>query len=125
MAQRELHGVRIEPDGSRTDVTMPGSESVYRFYERELGAHAETGRYGTPESAVLAVVHELSAVDGQPVNGAATAFVNQIRGGQLTYWLHGTILFFGLDPHSGDTTDLTAEQRTVLASLPAPTGGAR
>ncbi|MFE6903840.1 DUF3846 domain-containing protein [Streptomyces sp. NPDC057717] len=124
MTQHDLHGVRIEPDGSQSDVAVPASEPMLRYCERQLGGWTETGRYGTPESVIIAVVHETSARDGQ-VNGAATAFVNQIRGGQLTYWLHGTVFFFGFDPHSGDTIDLTAEQRTILATLPAPTGGVR
>lgn len=122
---RDLHGVRVDPDGTRTDITVPAGTMRDAFRE-QLGGDIEFAHYGTAESAITAVVHETGVLDGLPVNGDAEVFVCHLRGGQLGYRLHGPVLFFGFNPYRADTVDLTADQRGILDRLPVyGKGGAR
>ncbi|MFD9192935.1 DUF3846 domain-containing protein [Streptomyces phaeochromogenes] len=118
MAQRDLHGVRVDPDGTRTAITIPAAK-LREQLRTEVGGHIEFAYYGTAASAVTAVVHETGMLDGLPVNGDAETFVCHMRGGQLGYHLHGPIVFLGYDQSSRDVVDLTADQRGILNRLPA------
>lgn len=125
MVTANLHGVRVDPDGTRTAITVPAATMRDRFRE-EVGGDIEYAYYGTSASAVTAVVHETGMLDGLPVNGDAETFVCHMRGGQLGYRLHGVVLFFGHDPQRRDIVDLTADQRGILNRLPVyGKGGAR
>lgn len=117
MTIRDLHGVRVDTDGTRTDVTIPAGTLLSRLRE-EIGGDIEFAHYGTAESAVTAVVHETGMVDGLPVNGDAETFICHMRRGQLGYRLHGPIVFFGFDQISRNIVGLTADQRGILNRLP-------
>ncbi|MEU6661205.1 hypothetical protein [Streptomyces sp. NPDC046821] len=119
----DLHGVRLEPDGTQRDIIV-AAHNLHDTLRRELDGPVEFGHYGTVESAVSLAVHEFSALNGSPVNGPATAFVSALRGEQLSYWLHGSVILFGYDPQRGDLVDLSDEQRTTLSKIPAVGGAA-
>jgi len=120
----ELHGVRVDVDGTRTDITIPAGTRLSDYFREQLGGWPEYGHYGTAAdpTGITAVVHETSARD-MPVNGAATTFACQIRSGQLDYYLHGPVFFFGFDRACGATVSLTGEQRAVLGRLPVYSKG--
>lgn len=125
MTQRDLHGVRVDTDGTRTEISIPASTLHERLRE-EVGGHIEFAHCGTSASAVTAVVHETGMLDGLPANGDAETFVCHIRRGQLGYRLYGPICFFGFDQADRNIVDLTADQRGILNRLPVyGKGGAR
>jgi hypothetical protein len=121
----DLHGVRVDTDGTRTAVTISVA-TMNESLRKEVGGDIEFAHYGTAQSAVTAVVHESGMPDGLPVNGDAETFVCHMRGGQLGYHLYGPVVFFGFDPARVATIDLTGDQRAILNRLPVyGKGGAR
>lgn len=109
----DLHGVRVEIDGTRRDLTIP-ADDYQSALRQELGGYVEFAHYGTAESAVCAVVGETSAYKMRP-NKPATQFVEALRGGgSLGYWLHGPVVFLGYLPRADLVTDLSGTQRALL-----------
>jgi hypothetical protein len=112
-----LSAVRIDPDGTVTNVAPPCDVFDRAAWLREqLGGWVDMAHYGTADHAVALVVHETSAVDGQPANCVATILVEELRGEPLGYHLHGPVVLFGYE-RPGIVSDLRAETRELLASI--------
>lgn len=118
MATTGLRGVRIDTDGTRTDITSPAGTDPSAWLRKELGGWPEHAYYGHGDLAVTAVVHESGMSDGLPVNGAATTFVCLIRNDQLGYYLYGPVYFFGLDRTRGALVTLAGQERELLDRQP-------
>jgi len=111
-----LNGVRVEADGTRSNIAIPASNRS-AFLKEELGGWPEYAHYGTPDFAACVIVHETSVIDGLPVNRAATQFAALTRGGPLSYSLHGPVILLGYQPRTDTLTDLTDHQRSLLLTL--------
>ncbi|MGW2837363.1 hypothetical protein ACWCWD_06580 [Streptomyces sp. NPDC001493] len=105
--------VRIDPDGTQTDVALPAHAPGDVLAEL-LGGWPEYAHYGTPSSAVCVVVHETSMLDGHADNPVVTQLVERVIGGPLSYTLCGTAVVLGYLPGSDELVDLTAKHRLLL-----------
>ncbi|MEU1078216.1 hypothetical protein ABZ404_37130 [Streptomyces sp. NPDC005878] len=114
MTPTPLHGVRVDPDGTITDITIPDALHMREHLMTLLGGYIEYGHYGSRESAVTAVVHETSAIDGHPRNDPATRYIAALRDAMPGYWLHGPVVFLGYQVRADIVTDLTPEQHAQL-----------
>lgn len=112
----DLQAVRIDTDGTHTPLTVP-HHAPTTFVRQQLDGWPEYAHYGTPESAICAIVHETGMIDGLPKNERATKFVGLVRGCLTDYWLHGPVIFVGYDPHADELVDLAADQLAMLDKL--------
>jgi hypothetical protein len=123
----DLRGVRVDPDGTLTDIAIPDGGRLLDIAREQLGGDIDFGHYGRPGATITVIVNDTSIIDGLPANRLVTDFVGHVRGGPLyAYTLCGPALVFGLELTHGDIVDLPDELRTQLYALDGTTaGGAR
>ncbi|MFI2242632.1 DUF3846 domain-containing protein [Streptomyces chrestomyceticus] len=121
MTTAMLRAVRVAPDGTCQPLTVPRDEEARRaVLSTAVGGAPEYAHYGClGRGAVCAVVHETGRIDGLPPNWPATGFVARVRGGPLSYCLHGPVVLLGFDPYTGHLADLSDEDRTAVEQLAA------
>jgi hypothetical protein len=116
MTDTHYAAVLIEADSTCRDVAV--SRDRYPDDLRALvGGDIEYAYYGTRKSVVCVVVHETSMKDGMPVNAAATEFVEAMRGGALSYSLHGPVAVLDYQAGADEMGDVTAFQRALLGEI--------
>ncbi|NUP23572.1 MAG: hypothetical protein HOZ81_47460 [Streptomyces sp.] len=113
---RTVTGVHITPDGNRTTAKVP-TDNFTEFFKKQLDGWPEYAHYGTTDSAVCVVVHETSMSDGHASNVLATKAVERIRGGELSYNLHGTVVLVGYQPRTDTLIDLSEDQRSIIDAV--------
>lgn len=106
-------GVVISVDGTCTDLTV---ESHYcPVLLAAIGGVPEFAYYGRPGGAtVCVVVHETSVLRGMPINRLATRFIEYVRGGLLSYALHGPVVVIGYDRQAERLLPLSSTHRSLL-----------
>ncbi|MFH8591233.1 hypothetical protein [Streptomyces rimosus] len=124
MSTAMLRAVCVALDGTCRALAVPQEAGPQRAVLRDtVGGEPEHAHYGRAgRRAVCAVVHETGCRDGLPPNWLATVFIARVRGGPLSYCLHGPVVLFGYDAHTRDLTNLSDGDRAALEELAARRG---
>ncbi|MFJ3248426.1 hypothetical protein [Streptomyces sp. NPDC086782] len=116
---KTIHGVRLDVDGTLTDVQLPvDSKDLVEALRGQVDGWVEIAHYTRPDGKRrLSVAVDADGKDRKQENLYATSLINGIYCKQLPYCLHGPVVLLGALDDSRHHTDIPESLHGVMPQV--------